>query len=101
MTARPFAQINITRDFIFKINDCNNMVMPDGPVLMSPNGVYMSIKREIIDNTPHHIKIFLLSEIKKLSSLPIITGYADAKAAGGEILEAYKSKLVEEFNSLV
>ena len=47
------------------------MRLPDGPVFMSPNRVFESIKREVILRCPEQFKVFCLKEISQLFESPV------------------------------
>ncbi len=65
LTARAIGQSSMTRNYL------NNLIqekktLPPGPMLMSPDGLFSALKREIIQRKPHLLKIPLLTEIKNL-----------------------------------
>ena len=50
--------------------------LPPGPMLMSPDGLFSALKREVIQRKPHLLKIPLLTEIKNLFPKGIQPFYA-------------------------
>ena len=65
LTARAIGQSNMTRNYL------NNLIqekktLPPGTMLMSPDGLFSALKREVIQRKPHLLKIPLLTEIKNL-----------------------------------
>ena len=65
LTARAIGQSNMTKNYL------NNLIqekktLPPGPMLMSPDGLFSALKREVIQRKPHLLKIPLLTEIKNL-----------------------------------
>ena len=76
VTARAVCQHCQTKNYISSLTQ-DNMHMPDGPVLMSPDGLISSFKREVIDRTPQSFKIECLSQILNLfpwDSKPFYSG---------------------------
>lgn len=56
LTARAIGQSESTRNFLnsVKQGDC---MLPPGPVIMSPDRLFSSFKREVIDRRPDIFKI--------------------------------------------
>ena len=52
------------KNFYFNLLD--NQKLPEGPLLMSPDGLISSFKREIIDRTPQSFKIECLTQVVNL-----------------------------------
>ena len=59
LTARAIGQSEQTKDYLRKLNQSKDLFLsvesinlPRGPVLMSPDGIVSSFKREVIDRTP-------------------------------------------------
>jgi phosphatidate phosphatase LPIN len=75
LTARAIGQSEITKSYLQNVNqlDVSNkeMRLPDGPVFMSPNRVFESIKREVILRCPEQFKVACLKEIAALFVGPI------------------------------
>lgn len=75
LTARALGQAEITKSYLQNINqlDISNkeMRLPDGPVFMSPNRVFESIKREVILRCPEQFKVACLKEISQLFEGPV------------------------------
>ena len=65
LTARAIGQSTMTKNYInYLIQEKSKL--PPGPILMSPDGIFSSMKREVIQKKPHLLKIPLLTEIKNL-----------------------------------
>ena len=65
LTARAIGQSSITKSYLNNLIQ-NNQSLPPGPLLMSPDGIFTSLRREVIEKKPHLLKIPLLTEIKNL-----------------------------------
>ncbi|CAL0322451.1 unnamed protein product [Lupinus luteus] len=65
LSARAISQAYRTRQFLFNINQ-GGQVLPDGPVVISPDGVFPSLYREVIRRAPHEFKIACLEDIRAL-----------------------------------
>jgi phosphatidate phosphatase LPIN len=48
LTSRPIGQADTTREYIKSIIQDDVFIMPDGPVIMSPDRLLRSFKREVI-----------------------------------------------------
>ena len=58
----------------------NNKGLPAGPLLLSPDGLFSSLKREVIDRTPQILKINILTEIRRLfpqNNFPFYAGFGN------------------------
>ena len=51
LTARALCQSTQTKNYLNKLNQ-NELQLPKGPLVMSPDGLFTSFKREVIDKTP-------------------------------------------------
>jgi len=51
LTARAICQSTVTKNYLNNLNQ-NNYKLPSGPLVMSPDGLFTSFKREVIDKTP-------------------------------------------------
>ena len=79
LTARAIGQSTMTKNYL------NNLIqekqkLPPGPMLMSPDGLFSALKREIIQRKPHLLKIPLLTEIKNLfpeNTKPFFAGFGN------------------------
>ncbi|KAK1405743.1 Phosphatidate phosphatase [Heracleum sosnowskyi] len=63
LSARAISQAGITRQFLFNLKQ-DGKVLPDGPVVISPDGLFPSLFREVIRRAPHEFKIGCLEDIK-------------------------------------
>jgi phosphatidate phosphatase LPIN len=51
LTARALCQSTQTKNYLNKLNQ-DELNLPKGPLIMSPDGLFQSFKREVIDKTP-------------------------------------------------
>ena len=65
LTARAIGQSSMTKDYLTHILQ-NKTSLPPGPLFMSPDGLFTSLRREVIEKKPHLLKIPLLTELKNL-----------------------------------
>ncbi|KAJ0085806.1 hypothetical protein Patl1_08981 [Pistacia atlantica] len=59
LSARAISQAYHTRQFLFNLKQ-DGKALPDGPVVISPDGVFPSLFREVIRRAPHEFKISCL-----------------------------------------
>ena len=67
LTARPVCTHERTKNTLFSLTQ-DSLKMPKGPVLMSPDGFFISLKKEVIDRTPQEFKIECLTNVLNLFS---------------------------------
>ncbi|KAF8049295.1 hypothetical protein N665_2246s0003 [Sinapis alba] len=65
LSARAISQASVTRQFLINLKQ-DGKALPDGPVVISPDGVFPSLYREVIRRAPHEFKISCLAEIRSL-----------------------------------
>ncbi|GMI96739.1 hypothetical protein HRI_003343200 [Hibiscus trionum] len=65
LSARAISQAYITRQFLVNLKQ-DGKALPDGPIVISPDGLFPSLYREVIRRAPHEFKIACLEEIKAL-----------------------------------
>jgi phosphatidate phosphatase LPIN len=65
LSARAISQADLTRQFLFNVKQ-DGETLPDGPVVISPDGLFPSLYREVIRRTPHEFKIGCLQDIRSL-----------------------------------
>ncbi|XP_061965823.1 phosphatidate phosphatase PAH1-like [Populus nigra] len=65
LSARAIVQAYLTRSFLFNVKQ-DGKTLPNGPVVISPDGLFPSLYREVIRRAPHEFKIACLEDIKKL-----------------------------------
>ncbi|QCE16539.1 LNS2/PITP protein [Vigna unguiculata] len=65
LSARSISQAYLTRQFLVNLKQ-DGKVLPDGPVVISPDGLFPSLYREVIRRVPHEFKIACLEVIKDL-----------------------------------
>ena len=56
----------MTKNYLSKIKQNNEFVMPEGPLFLSPDRMVKSMYREMIIKKPHLFKISCLKTIKAL-----------------------------------
>ncbi|KAE8716321.1 Phosphatidate phosphatase PAH2 [Hibiscus syriacus] len=77
LSARAISQAHLTRQFLANLKQ-DGKALPDGPIVISPDGVFPSLYREgkFIRRAPHEFKIACLEEIKALFPSDINPFYA-------------------------
>ncbi|KAE8100655.1 hypothetical protein FH972_018532 [Carpinus fangiana] len=65
LSARAISQAYRTRQFLFNLKQ-DGKALPDGPVVISPDGLFPSLYREVIRRAPHEFKISCLEDIRAL-----------------------------------
>ena len=65
LTARPIGQVDTTKAYLRSVTE-DGVHLPLGPVITSPDGVFKSINREIIQRKPEEFKIECLNKLRNL-----------------------------------
>lgn len=65
LSARAIVQAYLTKNFLFNLKQ-DGKALPNGPVVISPDGLFPSLYREVIRRAPHEFKIACLEDIKAL-----------------------------------
>ncbi|XP_008242840.1 PREDICTED: phosphatidate phosphatase PAH1 [Prunus mume] len=65
LSARAIVQAYLTRSFLVNLKQ-DGKALPNGPVVISPDGLFPSLYREVVRRAPHEFKIACLEDIKKL-----------------------------------
>ncbi|CAH2054359.1 unnamed protein product [Thlaspi arvense] len=65
LSARAIVQAYLTRSFLLNLKQ-DGKALPNGPVVISPDGLFPALYREVIRRAPHEFKIACLEDIKKL-----------------------------------
>ncbi|KAL3029305.1 hypothetical protein AAZX31_03G156200 [Glycine max] len=65
LSARAIVQAYLTRNFLLNLKQ-DEKTLPNGPVVISPDGLFPSLYREVIRRAPHEFKIPCLEDIKRL-----------------------------------
>ncbi|KAL5982448.1 Phosphatidate phosphatase pah2 [Asimina triloba] len=65
LSARSISQADVTRQFLFNLKQ-DGKALPGGPVIISPDGLFPSLYREVIRRAPHEFKIACLEGIRSL-----------------------------------
>ncbi|XP_021729585.1 phosphatidate phosphatase PAH2-like isoform X8 [Chenopodium quinoa] len=79
LSARSISQAYHTRQFLFNLKQ-DGKALPEGPVLISPDGLFPSLYREVIRRAPHEFKIACLEDVKVLFPLdhnPFYAGFGN------------------------
>ncbi|KAF9764746.1 Nuclear elongation and deformation protein 1 [Nosema granulosis] len=78
LTARPLQQSFATKHYLNSVNQ-DGYKLPDGPVLLSPDGLFAALYREIIIKRPEDFKIACLSDILKIFNgvNPYVAGFGN------------------------
>eukprot|EP00923_Selenidium_pygospionis_P033730 GHVN01059143.1.p1 GENE.GHVN01059143.1~~GHVN01059143.1.p1 ORF type:complete len:251 (-),score=15.23 GHVN01059143.1:914-1666(-) len=71
LTARAIGQADTTRGYLFEGlaqegQNQDKWMLPPGPLICSPDRLFDSFKREVIDRRPYEFKIAALRDIRKL-----------------------------------
>ncbi|OEH79406.1 putative lipin [Cyclospora cayetanensis] len=66
LTARAIGQADATRDYLFGLTQKERDKLPDGPLILSPDRLFPSFRREVIDRKPYIFKIAALRDIRSL-----------------------------------
>jgi phosphatidate phosphatase LPIN len=84
LTSRAIGQSTMTKNYLDNlIQETKNL--PPGPLIMSPDGLFTSLKREVIERKPHLLKIPVLSELKNLfpqDTTPFFAGFGNRDTDG-------------------
>ena len=65
LTSRAIGQAKITKEYLLTVNQ-NSFNLPEGPLIMSPDRLFKSFVREVIERTPQKFKAEKLREIASL-----------------------------------
>ncbi|KAK9812760.1 hypothetical protein WJX72_003248 [[Myrmecia] bisecta] len=65
LSSRAIAQASATRDYLHSLKQ-NGESLPSGPVIISPDGLFPSLYRELVLRRPHEFKIRCLEDIRAL-----------------------------------
>ncbi|KAL5194356.1 Phosphatidate phosphatase PAH2 [Glycine soja] len=79
LSARSISQAYITRQFLLNLKQ-DGKVLPDGPFVISPDGLFPSLDREANKRVPHEFKIACLEDIKAhfpFYSSPFYVGFGN------------------------
>ena len=84
LTARAIGQSSMTKKYLDTLIQ-EEKTLPPGPMLMSPDGLFTSFKREVIEKKPHLLKIPILTELKNLfpqGIMPFFAGFGNKETDG-------------------
>lgn len=79
LTSRAIGQATSTRDYLSGI-DQNSFQLPVGPVIMSPDRLFVALHREVILKKPEEFKIIVLQDICRLfrrTKSPFFAGFGN------------------------
>lgn len=65
LTARAIGQATYTRNFLAGIRQEGGKVLPDGPLIMSPDRLFAALRREVIVGNPEAFKMEALEGIRR------------------------------------
>ncbi|KAL0028584.1 hypothetical protein WJX79_003521 [Trebouxia sp. C0005] len=66
LSSRAIAQASATRDYLHTLNQ-DGETLPAGPVIISPDGLFPSLYRELVLRRPHEFKISASSSTQKVN----------------------------------
>ena len=84
LTSRAIGQSTMTKNYLDSLIQ-EKKSLPAGPLIMSPDGLFTSLKREVIERKPHLLKIPVLSELKNLfpqNVSPFYAGFGNRETDG-------------------
>ena len=84
LTSRAIGQSTMTKNYLDSLIQ-EKKTLPEGPLFMSPDGIFSSFKREVIEKKPHLLKIPLLTELKNLfpdGAKPFFAGFGNRETDG-------------------
>ena len=77
LSARPIGQATGTKDYLKSVIQGDSK-LPDGPLLLTPDSLLISVHREVIIKNPEEFKIECLQTIQKLFPInPFYCGYGN------------------------
>ena len=79
LSARPIGQATSTKEYLKSVSQ-GDIKLPDGPLLLTPDSLLISVHREVIIKKPEEFKIECLQVIKDLfpkGSNPFYSGYGN------------------------
>lgn len=102
LTARTMCSHTQTKNYLYSITQ-DKLQMPNGPILMSPEGLVSSLKREVIDRSPENFKIECLTMVMNLFPCDVFPFYCgignkktDALAYESVGISKYKIYIINE-----
>ena len=84
LTARAIGQSSMTKNYLDSLIQ-EKKSLPPGPLFMSPDGLFTSFKREVIEKKPHLLKIPMLTELQNLfpeEEKPFFAGFGNRETDG-------------------
>eukprot|EP00917_Polyrhabdina_sp_WS-2016_P013017 GHVP01028656.1.p1 GENE.GHVP01028656.1~~GHVP01028656.1.p1 ORF type:complete len:568 (-),score=74.78 GHVP01028656.1:3986-5689(-) len=77
LSARAIGQADSTRDYLFRVTESETQnKLPDGPLILSPDRLFPSFHREVIERRPYVFKIDALRDIRHLFPTDVNPFYA-------------------------
>ncbi|EQB59870.1 smp2 protein [Vairimorpha apis BRL 01] len=78
LTARPLQQSFSTKNYLTNI-DQNGAKLPEGPVILSPDGLFAALYREVVIKRPEDFKIACLENLKEIfgGNNPFAAGFGN------------------------
>ncbi|KAL9652289.1 hypothetical protein ABK040_011948 [Willaertia magna] len=80
LTSRSIIQSGSTKRYIFTLQQQDNAMLPEGPVIMSPDRLFAALHREVILKKPEEFKKAALDDILNLfppGSKPFFAGFGN------------------------
>ena len=84
LTSRAIGQSTMTKKYLDNLIQ-EEKRLPPGPLIMSPDGLFTSFKREVIERKPYLLKIPILNELKNLfpeELTPFFMGFGNRDTDG-------------------
>jgi phosphatidate phosphatase PAH1 len=79
LTARAIGQVARTKTYLEGLSQ-DDLKLPEGPIITSPDGIFKSLSREVIQRQPHKFKIKVLQQIASLfpaHASPFYSGFGN------------------------
>ena len=79
LSSRAIGQASLTREFLLSLRQ-DGLELPDGPLIISPDRLFKSFFREVIQKTPERFKAAALAEIAALfpiNTTPFYAGFGN------------------------
>ena len=100
LTNRAIGQADMTRDYIFSLEE-GGVAMPPGPVLLQIDSVVGALKTEVIKGQPELNKIVALSKIRGLfPSNPFVAGFGNKVGCNNAAAAPLVTACVQEWDIL-
>ncbi|XWS24254.1 hypothetical protein CRYUN_Cryun28dG0085100 [Craigia yunnanensis] len=98
LSARAISQAYLTRQFLVNLKQ-DGKTLPDGPIVISPDGLFPSLYREVIRRAPHEFKIACLEGEVAVNRRVDTKSYSSLHALVHGMFPPMASSEQEDFNS--